>query len=641
MLKYLKTLINYKILLLCVIAFINGLFYIFIIPPWQKPDEPGHFEYIWLIANYKKIPEVGEFNWNLRRELVSSMIENEFFNANVHPSSLLSIYSPPSIITPQVNNRPFYYLIISIFLHLVKGTDIVFQLYVARLISLLMFLSTILISQRLITEVLGKSDILTLIIPLSMALHPSFVDIMTAVNDDVGATLLFSIFLYVCILIIKRGLTKKLLFYAVIITLFCFFTKDTVLLTIPILLITILISVPGTLLNNKLSFFFSCSIIIVACFLLFRWGDAKSWLRTSTTVQSTPTSIKYHNAPHGQYVLKLFVSNEKPLPKVIQFAKTTSPDDLSFYTIGSFIWSEEENLLITPFTILIDGKEKIPISLVQISNKENFFLMSFQAPSNRYLRVEINPLDKQPDKNISIYYDGIFLIEGILSGNSIPIYIRNGKEIIWEGKYYKNIFENSSFESRIPYLNPNLSYKIWKETRYIYSPNLIISSLFDLKNTGWYYISTIRQLNSTFWAKFGWGHVTLKEFLLPRPYFIFGLLSITGILGFLLQLVFSKKDFSQTQNKMTILMLLSASALWLITFFRGITSLEGVVFIPGARYAFPVIIPTTYILCTGWYFLLKVLRNRNVDLVFAVIMVTWFIIINMYSVISILDFYHY
>jgi apolipoprotein N-acyltransferase len=42
-------------------------------------------------------------------------------------------------------------------------------------------------------------------LPLSLTLVPGFVDIMTAVNDDVGATVFFSLFLWAGIRLIVRG----------------------------------------------------------------------------------------------------------------------------------------------------------------------------------------------------------------------------------------------------------------------------------------------------------------------------------------------------------------------------------------------------------------------------------------------------
>jgi hypothetical protein len=69
---------------------IVGLLYVFIVPPWQHYDEPGHFEFSWLLANHDNFPVLGEVNQQMRRELAASMMEHDFYESmNFHPNLLL------------------------------------------------------------------------------------------------------------------------------------------------------------------------------------------------------------------------------------------------------------------------------------------------------------------------------------------------------------------------------------------------------------------------------------------------------------------------------------------------------------------------------------------------------------------------
>ena len=38
------------------LALVRGLLYAVATPPWQAPDENGHFEYAWLIAHLERLP---------------------------------------------------------------------------------------------------------------------------------------------------------------------------------------------------------------------------------------------------------------------------------------------------------------------------------------------------------------------------------------------------------------------------------------------------------------------------------------------------------------------------------------------------------------------------------------------------------
>ena len=44
------------------LALVNGLFYVFIVPPWQHYDETNHFEYIWLLADRGGFPNPGDYD---------------------------------------------------------------------------------------------------------------------------------------------------------------------------------------------------------------------------------------------------------------------------------------------------------------------------------------------------------------------------------------------------------------------------------------------------------------------------------------------------------------------------------------------------------------------------------------------------
>lgn len=626
--------INFLLFLICLI---NGFFYIFFIPPWQKYDEPGHFEFAWLIANHNTLPTYSDFDWNLRRELVSSMREHNFYNDKVVPPNMLSTQDPPSIIYPQINDRPLYYLLVSIPLFFTRGSDIELQLYLARIISWILYFGTVSISRKIVSQVLYTNHILTLLLPICLALFPGFTHIMTSVNDDVGATFFFSLFLVACISIIKRGELKDILMGGIL-AIFCFFTKDTTLISFPLFIFSIILAKIKTSKGWKI-FCIGMAIFLLSLFSFFHWGDAKNWLRTSYTIQNKPTSAFYENAPHGKHVMELVFSKDKPLSKLFQYSRIRSSDDIANITIGSYIWSTETDLSIVPFVILVDNQNSIPFSPIQINQKKNFYHFSFYIPKNKLVKVMINPLTNRPDKDISIFYDGFVLVEGNFSPNSTPKFIRDGEIIFWEDKYLNNLINNPSFESRIPYLKPDLSMKIWEYTRYIFSPNLIISSLFDLKNSGWYYTSTLRRLNNTFWATFGWGNVTLKKSLIPRPYLSLGIYSIIGITGYILSIFLHKKKLDNSQLKLIILLLASTSTIWLITFFRGITSLEGVIYIPNARYAYPAIIPTLYTFLKGWHFLSSKFDEKRND-VYTILVLIWFLILDISSILSILDFYH-
>ncbi len=99
----------------------------------------------------------------------------------------------------------------------------------------------------------------------------------------------------------------------------------------------------------------------------------------------------------------------------------------------------------------------------------------------------------------------------------------------------------------------------------------------------------------TFWARFGWAQVTLVGY---RPYSILGLFTLLGFAGAVVAFWRSRK---QIRWELLIFLGLAFVSLWGAALLRGVTSyINGGYFIPVARYAFPVIIPSMLILNIGW-----------------------------------------
>ena len=56
--------------LLLALAAVRGVLYALIIPPWQSPDETGHFEYAWHLTSLRHIPTREETSPAFEQELL-------------------------------------------------------------------------------------------------------------------------------------------------------------------------------------------------------------------------------------------------------------------------------------------------------------------------------------------------------------------------------------------------------------------------------------------------------------------------------------------------------------------------------------------------------------------------------------------
>ena len=81
-----------------------------------------------------------------------------------------------------------------------------------QFVSLMLYMVTILCAWGLVREVAGDKSSLVWIVPICLALEPSFNSSMTSINDDVGAIAFFTLFLWGAVYLIQRGFSLKGLF---------------------------------------------------------------------------------------------------------------------------------------------------------------------------------------------------------------------------------------------------------------------------------------------------------------------------------------------------------------------------------------------------------------------------------------------
>jgi hypothetical protein len=238
---------------------------------------------------------------------------------------------------------------------------------------------------------------------------------------------------------------------------------------------------------------------------------------------------------------------------------------------------------------------------------------------------------------VNIYYDGVTLALGNYPLDLVPEFRDpEGREGLWGGKFFANFLDNPSAEFGGINLRPNINVIIQK-----YFPiNLswVLNSVVDLKKSAWYYESTVLNFLRTFWAKFGWGHVPL---LGSKPYRILAGVTLLGLIGAGGFLWRRKADLPW---EVIFLFGLALLFIWGASFYRGIYSLityNNRIFIPSARYASPVVIPTMLILNIGWLEIMRFFQKwaRIPKNYMIVLYILFFFGLDVLSIMSI--FYYY
>jgi hypothetical protein len=615
---------HWILFLLLLFGLIHGIVYVRLVPPWQHYDEPGHFEYAWLIAHQLKFPEEGDYNQSMRRELAASMIEFDFFKGMDFRPNLLSIEEPIWIGISQTAGLPLYYTLVALPLWVVQYTDITFQLYLARCVSLLLYLGTIVAAYGIAGEISVQNDPLRWLLPITVALLPGFVDVMTAVNDDVGATAVFSLFLWAGVRLIVKGFSWMRAIALVITAIACTQTKNTVIIA------ALLAGIPLVLNTFKRSpqrYVWMGMAVLVALLGLFviRRGDAANWIRQ--TNQRIDTSAARVDAPVGKEV---FQFNTKY--GAFQLIPQKDIQDLRSKTItlGAWMWADNPTRAYLP-GLRLDGAQQHQIA--EIGRRPQYYTYTTTLPSDLAQMIVMVSPGYEPEHGGRVYYDGITLVEGDYSASGEPV-ARNtdASKLVWNSSIVKNYIRNASAESGWFFLSPRL-------TRLLdyYIPgrsDLYVSLLQDWRSANWYYRLTFLNLHQTFWGKFGWGHVPLQPVVL---YPVLALISISG-------LVFAPVRLSRQRRELNLgaylYLFISAAIIWFFTILRGLTSITEILFIPSARYAYPAIIPTILAFNLGWLEIIRWLRmDKNASRLAGIFLLT-FLLLAVLAIYSIIHYYY-
>jgi len=171
--------------LIVTIFVLRALLAIVIVPPWQNPDEPQHFEFAHILARQEHLDLSERRDVDLQRKLLRSMNTHGWWHhyGEPEPSPPLDDFSEiPEHLSPYVTSPPMYYLLGAAGLKLTRPDNLIAQHYVLRGLALLLAVPTIVCiwagTRRLFgTRVAAGASLLT-------ALHPQFVLMSTAVNPD-------------------------------------------------------------------------------------------------------------------------------------------------------------------------------------------------------------------------------------------------------------------------------------------------------------------------------------------------------------------------------------------------------------------------------------------------------------------------
>lgn len=624
------------------LALVQGILYLLLIPPWQHYDEPGHFEYAALLARNTSLTDYGKPDPTLRQTIVDSMVEHNFFwNQPQPPDGWWFHYT-------ELRHPPTYYALISLPLRFVQQRSIETQLFIARSVSLLFFLIAIgsacgvmreliphpvtysshkehkehkdrLARQRdkryvPVPNVLQSGHMLRVAVPLTMILLPPFADLMTAVNNDVGAIACSCLFLWGSVRTIRRGITWQHTAWVIATALIATAIKSVALFT---LIVAPLVFVLALWVQRRWPWSWLLAGISAATIGLFvltlEKGDAAGWYRwIGAATQTTNTRGSDALAPVGPHIFVLHADsttrerrlvNPLLLRDVREIAGTT-------ITLGAWMWASEPASIPAPGIALSNRAGEAyhtKTYMVDVTTRPTFIAWTFDVPATteavQYV-LSITPPPLHSDE-LTLFLDGAVLARGIYPTDEPPLFndlsARSG---IWGDTPFTNLVRNGSAEQQWlhfrPWVNQSLLHTLdagWGRT-----PSLLLAALQDTERStellkGYMGFLPMDSLV----GHLAWGHIAVGG---PWVYLVRGLALVAAVgclRWFVVSFHVSPGCGTTSLRAALVLLALAGGLVWFSTITRVLPKIsEGVVY-PFARYTFPAIIPTTLMLVGGWW----------------------------------------
>jgi len=229
--------------LLMAVALLHGLVYALIVPLWQAPDEPGHYEYAQLLAERKHPLTRADRSPALEREIIASLSDHDFWHwvgsSTVEPLPA-SFAEDPFLLRSgrQVGDEPpLYYLVPAIICHLTPSIEL--RVRLIRFYSLLLTTLAAGVAALAAWELFPNDRWLAAAVASLQALLPMVAFIGSSLNNDALALLSGNLLFWALIRACRRGLNRKRAAGLVFLNLLALGSKKTAAFLFPLTLITL------------------------------------------------------------------------------------------------------------------------------------------------------------------------------------------------------------------------------------------------------------------------------------------------------------------------------------------------------------------------------------------------------------------
>jgi len=300
-----SSMIRVPLILLIGLTVLRGILYLFIFPPFLAPDEPAHFEAVRLLGQEKKWPTHQVYRATpMHPQMISVFEEFKIWTlAGLYAPVTLGAnkpfiqYYPPQVAGSEVAADSYlmlYHVSIAPLSAMVSSVDLVTQVYILRLVSVLSATVTVILTWFTIRAIFPQDDVFALGACSFIVFWPMHTHVTAAINVDTMAELVGALFFFLLVNSYRRDISVFRSTMLLTVLVIAIFTKPTLFFLAPTLMAVIIIYA-----GHRLGWSKVVIAVLIGLLAVLTWFGAL---------------IVYENSRGGRDLLAIF-STPLSLPK--------------------------------------------------------------------------------------------------------------------------------------------------------------------------------------------------------------------------------------------------------------------------------------------------------------------------------------
>lgn len=295
------------LMLFVLLSLVRSMLYAALVPPWQAPDEPKHFEYVKLLYQKRRMIGWSDISPSLEREIISSMDKYDYWRSGWFLKRGETFQEMWGNTSHKLEQPPLSYILYAIPLLLFTGKAIALQLYTMRCISIILSILITVVAFLTINELFPDDEFLLIGIVAFVVFLPMHTFMTSSVNSDHLAELFTSLLMLLLTMTLRKGATCFRIIAIALSVVLGLFAKRTAFVAIPTCIAAVPIYFWGKAshvqLNwRKLALVFG--VVTVAIAIGMRFGDKLQ----GVLAQLFPKLLKVINHVYTYY---LFLPSEQ------------------------------------------------------------------------------------------------------------------------------------------------------------------------------------------------------------------------------------------------------------------------------------------------------------------------------------------